>query len=174
MQRARIVAITAVAVAATTAGARAHLLGHGLSHLLIAGGSALLDGKAKVLIHNRKHIIQQLAGLQEALAQLILHHGRAQLVKLVQLLLRGGHTLHVLIAQSLAIFAHLAEEVGSLGILVEKTNTGLGGHYFLAVCKSCGQLADQLCQFRGKGSICHNARNLSTNHPILQSQSCKK
>ena len=160
-----IIAVAAIAVAATTAGAGAHLLGHRIGHFLIAGSSAFLNGQAKVLVHHREHVIQQLAGLQEALAQLILHHGRAQLVKLAEFLLRGGHAFHVLVAQGFAIFAHFAEQVGSLRVLIEKTDAGLSGHYFLAVGKGCGQFAGQLCQFRGKGRICHNARELSTLPP---------
>ena len=140
-----IVAIGAIAVAAATAGASAHLLVHRISHFLIAGSGALLDGDAEVLIHHGEHIIQQLARLQEALAQLILHHSRTQLVKLVQLLLRRGHTLHVLVTQGLTILAHLAEKVCSFRILVEKTNASLGGHHFLAICKCGSQLTGQLC-----------------------------
>ena len=74
-------------MATTTAGAGAHLLGHGIGHLLIAGGGALFNGETEVLVHHREHIVQHLAGFQEALAELIFHHGRAQLVKLAQLLL---------------------------------------------------------------------------------------
>ena len=152
-----IIAIAAVTVAATAAGAGAHLLIHGLGHLLITRGGALLYSQAEVLVHHGKHVIQHLAGFQEALAQLILHHSRAQLVKLAEFLLRGGHTLHVLVTQGFAIFAHLAEQIRGFRVLVEKTNTGLGGHYFLAACKSGGQFACELCQLWGKGSICHNA-----------------
>ena len=61
-------------MATTTAGACTHLLVHGIGHLLIAGSSALLDGEAEVLIHHRKHIVKQLAGFQESLAELIFHH----------------------------------------------------------------------------------------------------
>ena len=152
-----IIAIAAVTVAATAAGAGAHLLIHGLGHLLITGGGALLDSQAEVLIHHGEHVIQHLARFQEALAQLIFHHSRAQLVKLAEFLLRGGHTLHVLVTQGFAIFAHLAEQIRGFRVLVEKTNTGLGGHNFLAACKSGGQFACELCQLWGKGSICHNA-----------------
>ena len=104
-----VVAITAVAVATTAAGAGAHLLVHGICHLFIAGGGALLYSQAEVLVHDREHIVEHLAGFQESLAEFVLNYSRAQLVKLAEFFLRRRHAFHVLVAQGFAIFAHLTE-----------------------------------------------------------------
>ena len=169
-----ILAVVAIPMAATAAGAGAHLLVHGLSHLFIAGGSALFDSQAEVLIHHGKHIIEHLAGLQESLAQLILHHGRTQLIKLIEFLFRRRHSFHMLVAQSFAIFANLAEQIGCFGVLIKKAYAGFGCDNFLATCKSTGQFTSHLCQFWGKGGICHNARRLAYFHAGGNAVMCQK
>ena len=135
------IALAVVAVAtATTATGAAHLLSHGSSYLLIRGGATLLDGNAEVLVHNSQHIIQLLTSLQEALADGVVNHVLTQTIEGGDFLLRRGHALHVLVAELLTVFVHLAEQVGGLGVLIEKTNTGFGRYHLLALGKSIGQL----------------------------------
>ena len=120
------VAVVAVAVAATAAAAGAHLLIHRFSHLGIGGSAALVDREAEVLVHRAEHIIEQLTSLEETLAVLVVHHGLAQLVELGNLRLRRRHTLHMLVAQLLAVLLDLAEEIRRLGVLIKETDASLG------------------------------------------------
>mgnify|MGYP003287242347 CR=1 FL=1 len=146
------VAVIAVAAAATATRA-AYLLIHGVSHLLIRGGAALLDGNAEVLIHRGKEFIQLLTSLKEALADGVVNHILTKAIKGGDFLIRGRHTLHVLIAQLLAILIHLAEEVSGLGVLVKKTDTGPGGNDLLTLSEGVGQLGSNLNKFRSKRCI---------------------
>lgn len=145
-------AIIAIATATTAAGA-AYLLVHGVGHLLIGGGAALLDGDAKVLVHNVKHFVELLASLKESLADGVVNHVLTQTVKGGNLLLRGGHALHVLVAELLAILVDLAEKVSGFGVLVEKADTSAGGNDLLALSNGIGQFSSELHQFGRKGCI---------------------
>ena len=145
-------AVVAVAAATATAGA-AYLLVHGVSHLLIGGGATLLDSDAKVLVHNVEHFVELLTSLEESLADGVVNHILTQTIKGSDFLIRGGHTLHVLIAQLLAILIHLAEEVSGLGVLVKKTDTGPGGNDLLTLSEGVGQLGSNLNKFRSKRCI---------------------
>ena len=145
-------AVVAVAAATATAGA-AYLLVHGVSHLLIGGGAALLDGDAKVLVHNVEHFVELLTSLEESLADGVVNHVLTQAVKGGNLLLRGGHALHVLVAELLAILVDLAEKISGFGVLVEKADTSAGGNDLLALSNGIGQLGGELHQFRRKGCI---------------------
>lgn len=145
-------AVVAVAAATATAGA-AYLLVHGVSHLLIGGGAALLDGDAKVLVHNVEHFVELLTSLKESLADGVVNHVLTQAVKGGNLLLRGGHALHVLVAELLAILVDLAEKISGFGVLVEKADTSAGRNDLLALSNGIGQLGGELHQFGRKGCI---------------------
>lgn len=145
-------AVVAVAAATATAGA-AYLLVHGVSHLLIGGGTTLLDSDAKVLVHNVEHFVELLTSLEESLADGVVNHVLTQAVKGGNLLLRGGHALHVLVAELLAILVDLAEKVSGFGVLVEKADTSAGGNDLLALSNGIGQLGGELHQFGRKGCI---------------------
>ena len=145
-------AVVAIAAATATAGA-AYLLVHGVSHLLIGGGAALLDGDAKVLVHNVEHFVELLTSLEEALADGVVNHVLTQTIESGNLLLRGGHALHVLVAELLAILVNLAEKVSGFGVLVEKADTSAGGNDLLALSNGIGQLGGELHQFGRKGCI---------------------
>ena len=145
-------AVVAVAAATATAGA-AYLLVHGVGHLLIGGGAALLDGDAKVLVHNVEHFVELLASLEEALTNGVINHVLTQTVEGGDFLLRGGHALHVLVAEFLTILVDLAEKVSSFGVLVEKADTSAGGNDLLALSNGIGQLGGELHQFGRKGCI---------------------
>ncbi len=148
------IAVAIIAIAATATAARAaYLLIHGVSHLLIRGSAALLDSNAEVLIHRGKEFIQLLTSLKKALADGVVNHILTQAIKGSDFLIRGGHTLHVLIAQLLAILIHLAEEISSLGVLVKKTDTGPGGNDLLTLSEGVGQLGSNLNKFRSKRCI---------------------
>ena len=148
------VALAVIAIAtATTATGAAYLLVHGVSHLLIGGGAALLDGDAKVLVHNVEHFVELLASLEESLADGVVNHVLTQTVECGNLLLRGGHTLHVLVAEFLTILVDLAEKVSSFGVLVEKADTSAGRNDLLALSNGIGQLGGELHQFGRKGCI---------------------
>lgn len=145
-------AVVAVAAATATAGA-AYLLVHGVSHLLIGGGTTLLDSDAKVLVHNVEHFVELLTSLEESLADGVVNHVLTQAVKGGNLLLRGGHALHVLVAELLAILVDLAEKISGFGVLVEKADTSAGGNDLLALSNGIGQLGGELHQFGRKGCI---------------------
>lgn len=145
-------AVVAIATATTAAGA-AYLLVHGVSHLLIGGGAALLDSDAKVLVHNVEHFVELLASLEESLADGVVNHVLTQTVECGNLLLRGGHALHVLVAELLAILVDLAEKISGFGVLVEKADTSAGGNDLLALSNGIGQLGGELHQFGRKGCI---------------------
>lgn len=145
-------AVVAIATATTAAGA-AYLLVHGVGHLLIRGRAALLDSNAEVLIHSGKKFIQLLTSLKEALADGVVNHILTKAIKGGDFLIRGRHTLHVLIAQLLSILIHLAEEVSGLGVLVKKTDTGPGGNDLLTLSEGVGQLGSNLNKFRSKRCI---------------------
>ncbi len=145
-------AVVAIATATTAAGA-AYLLVHGVGHLLIGRGAALLDGDAKVLVHNVEHFVELLTSLEEPLADGVVNHVLTQTVKGGNLLLRGGHALHVLVAELLAILVDLAEKIRGFGVLVEKADTSAGGNDLLALSNGIGQLGGELHQFGRKGCI---------------------
>lgn len=148
------VALAVVAIAAATAATgAAYLLVHGVGHLLIGGGAALLDGDAKVLVHNVEHFVELLTSLEESLADGVVNHVLTQTVKGGNLLLRGGHALHVLVAELLAILVDLAEKISGFGVLVEKADTSAGGNDLLALSNGIGQLGGELHQFGRKGCI---------------------
>lgn len=146
------VAIIAIAAAATATRA-AYLLIHGIGHLLIRGRAALLDSNAEVLIHSGKKFIQLLPSFKEALADGVVNHILTKAIKGGDFLIRGRHTLHVLIAQLLAILIHLAEEISGLGVLVKKTDTSPGGNDLLTLSEGVGQLGSNLNKFRSKRCI---------------------
>lgn len=148
------VALAIIAVAAATAATgAAYLLVHGVGHLLIGGSAALLDGDAEVLVHDIEHFVELLASLKESLADGVVNHVLTQTVESRNLLLRGGHALHVLVAELLAILVDLAEKISGFGVLVEKADTSAGGNDLLALSNGIGQLGSELHQFGRKGCI---------------------
>ena len=143
------IALAVIAIAAATTAARAaHLAGHSLGHFLISRSAALFNGNAKILVHNRQHFIKLLTCLQKALTYRVVNHILTQLVERGNFFIGRGHTLHVLIAQLLAVLVDLTEEVGSLGVLVEKADAGFGRHNFLALSKTISKLSSKLHKFR--------------------------
>lgn len=161
------VAIIAIAVAGTTAGA-GNLPGHRGGNFLIRGGATVFDRHHKILVNGGKHFIQHLARLQKAIAQRVVNHIPAQFVELGDLLLRGRHTVHTLVAQLLAVFVNLAEQIRSIGVLVEKAYAGLGGNNFLVFGEGGGQLRGQFDKLGGKGCICHIGGHSTTSGARLQ------
>ncbi len=145
-------AVIAVAAATATAGA-AYLLIHGIGNFFIGRGAALLDSNAKVLVHNVEHFVKLLTSLEEALTNGVINHVLTQTVEGGDFLLRGGHTLHVLVAEFLTILVDLAEKVSSFGVLVEKADTSTGGNNLLALSNGIGQLGGELHKFGRKGCI---------------------
>lgn len=145
-------AVIAVAAATATAGA-AYLLIHGIGNFFIGRGAALLDSDAKVLVHNVEHFVELLTSLEESLADGVVNHVLTQAVKGGNLLLRGGHALHVLVAELLAILVDLAEKISGFGVLVEKADTSAGRNDLLALSNGIGQLGGELHQFGRKGCI---------------------
>jgi hypothetical protein len=160
-------AVIAVAGATATAGA-AHLLRHGISHLFISGGSPLIDSNAEVLIDRGKQFIKLLTSFEETLADGVFHHILTQAIKGGNLFFGGGHALHVLVAQLLAVLIHLAEKVGSSRVLVEKADAGAGRNDLLAGSKCVCQVGGELHKLRGKRCICHNAAYSTTAPPGMQ------
>ena len=145
-------AVIAVAAATATAGA-AYLLIHGIGNFFIGRGAALLDSNAKVLVHNIEHFVELLTSLEESLANGVINHVLTQTIEGGDFLLRGGHTLHVLVAEFLTILVDLAEKVSGFGVLVEKADTSTGGNNLLALSNGIGQLGGELHKFRRKGCI---------------------
>ena len=141
--------ITRIAVAAAGASS-ARLLSHELRHLFICRGAALVYGQTEVLVHRAEQCVELLPSLQKALAERVVHHILTQLVELGNLLLAGGHTGQVLIAQLLAIFIHPAEKIRSLGVLIKKTNASLGRHDLLALRKCTRKCRGKRSQLRSK------------------------
>lgn len=148
------VALAIIAVAAATAATgAAYLLVHGVGHLLIGGSAALLDGDAEVLVHDIEHFVELLTSFEESLADGVVNHVLTQTVESGNFLLRGGHTLHVLIAEFLTIFIDLAEKVCGFGVLVEKADASACRNDLLALSDGIGQLGGELHQFGRKGCI---------------------
>lgn len=148
------VALAVVAVAAATAATgAAYLLIHGIGNFFIGRGAALLDSNAKVLVHNVEHFVKLLTSLEEALTNGVVNHVLTQTVEGGNLLLRGGHALHVLVAELLTILVDLAEKISGFGVLVEKADTSTGGNNLLALSNGIGQLGGELHKFGRKGCI---------------------
>ena len=157
------VAILTVTMATTTARASAHLLLHAVSNLLISRSHTLFNGKTEVLVDSRKKGIKLLASLKETAAGIILNHILTESIKLSNLLFRRRHAGHVLIAQLFTVFIHLAEQIGSLGILVKKTNASISRNNFLTLSKSRSELSGQFDKLGGKRCISHNGMRLALN-----------
>lgn len=147
------IAVIAVAVATTAARARAHLLLHALSHLLVCGNGAVVNSHAKVLIHSGEQLIQLHAGLKITAAHIIIHHTLAQLIELGDFLIGRSHTGHLLIAQLLTEILGLAVKGRSIGRLEEEADTGVSRNHFLALREAMSQLRSQLYKLRCKGGI---------------------
>ena len=154
MSMAGAIALTLIAISAATATAGAtHLLSHRFRDLFIRGSTALFNGDNQILVHHGKQFVELLTRLKKALAHGIVNHILTQPVKGSDFFIRGGHALHVLVAQLLAIFVDLAEKIRSFRILIKEPDSGLGGNHFLALSKGVGQLGCELHQFRSEGSI---------------------
>lgn len=154
----RAIGVTVIAITAATTTARAsrHLLLHAVCHFFIGRSLALFNSKVKVLLYSSQKLVELLPSLKETTADIISNHILPQAVKLGNFFLRRGHTGHMLVTQLFTILVHLTEKFGSLGGLIQQTNTGISRNHFLRLSKSISQLSSQLYKFGGKRRIRHN------------------